>query len=263
MANEKGWKGGRLGSFHLSKRYKGRSVEAELGRLYEAHNIHTGASALVLMPGAGANWEPQESWEVRVSSRMDPPHLVLQVERAPTSGRIEELVDVLDLLTSALERVEDSAQVRAHLTGVPVSLLRRWAGRTRRLLRSRRGLVAGGLTVLALGTVLWVRLSGGPEEHTTHGVASEALSQLDAPGLIDTETPAATAIAYPLPEKPFRNQAAAPCKPNLDEVEINGGCWVTLERRPPCKENQAEHQGKCYMAVSKDRGRREPQSIHP
>lgn len=87
MANEKSWKGGRLGSFHLSKRYKDRNVEAELGRLYEAHHIHTGASALVLMPGARADWEPQESWEVRASSRMEPPHVVLEVERAPTSGR--------------------------------------------------------------------------------------------------------------------------------------------------------------------------------
>jgi hypothetical protein len=69
-------------------------------------------------------------------------------------------------------------------------------------------------------------------------------------------------FSYPLPSQPFRNQAKAPCKTQVGEVEINGGCWVALEQRPPCYENRAEYQGKCYLPVSKDRGGL-PQSVEP
>jgi hypothetical protein len=79
--------------------------------------------------------------------------------------------------------------------------------------------------------------------------------------LVDTVDVGPAVIAYPLPEKPFSDQAKAPCHPNLDEVEINGGCWVTLERRPPCRDNQAEYQGKCYLPVSARS--RKPQSVQP
>jgi hypothetical protein len=68
-------------------------------------------------------------------------------------------------------------------------------------------------------------------------------------------------LAYPLPSRPFRNQAKAPCKPREGEVEISGGCWVALEKRPPCFENQAEYQGKCYLPVSLRS--REPQALQP
>ncbi len=49
------------------------------------------------------------------------------------------------------------------------------------------------------------------------------------------------------------------------EVEIHGGCWVELAKRPPCYENQAEYGGKCYLPVSarsRDK-KREPQSLQP
>ncbi|HYO55216.1 MAG TPA: hypothetical protein VEU50_20720, partial [Archangium sp.] len=63
--------------------------------------------------------------------------------------------------------------------------------------------------------------------------------------------------------KPFIDQAKAPCIPNEGEVEINGGCWVELAKRPPCYEKHAEYKGKCYMPVSaSSRGTREPQSLH-
>lgn len=44
-------------------------------------------------------------------------------------------------------------------------------------------------------------------------------------------------------------------------VPINGGCWGTLERRPPCHEEQAEYQGKCYLPVAAKS--RVPQSVKP
>jgi hypothetical protein len=59
---------------------------------------------------------------------------------------------MLDLLTCAVERMEPSEESRAHLTGGPVPLRKRWAGRWRRLPRSRRrGLAAAAFAVLCLG----------------------------------------------------------------------------------------------------------------
>lgn len=54
--------------------------------------------------------------------------------------------------------------------------------------------------------------------------------------------------------------AKAPCKPWEGEVEINGGRWVALEKKPPCLEYQAEHQGKCYLPALRSR---EPQTLDP
>ncbi|EPX58289.1 hypothetical protein D187_004045 [Cystobacter fuscus DSM 2262] len=62
---------------------------------------------------------------------------------------------------------------------------------------------------------------------------------------IDRSKPDPDAIAYPLPEKPWTKQAVPPCETNKGEVEINKGCWVALEKKPPCFSNQAEYQGKC------------------
>ncbi|WP_342745512.1 hypothetical protein [Cystobacter ferrugineus] len=93
-------------------------------------------------------------------------------------------------------------------------------------------------------------------------VVSEVPSEVDAPILSDSDSPVPQTFAYPLPAKPFRNQAAAPCKPQVDEVEINGGCWLAVKRSPPCLDVQAEYQGTCYVPVSKHRGR-PPQSAQP
>ncbi|HZH79016.1 MAG TPA: hypothetical protein VEY88_23515 [Archangium sp.] len=68
-------------------------------------------------------------------------------------------------------------------------------------------------------------------------------------------------IAYPLPDKPFSNQARPPCRTNADHVAINGGCWMEIARRPPCHEEQAEYEGKCYIPVMK--APRRPQSLSP
>ena len=263
MADEKKWKGGRLGPFGIGRRLEG--VEPELGRLYEAHHVKTGAPAVVLVPGRSMDWEPEESWQVRVSSNEAPAYVALEVERGPALGTLPELARMFDLITSALERVERSVQARGHLTGQPVGRVKLYVGRARRLLRSWRWRAAAGLALVTLGAGLWLLLSGAGSggQHVAHGVALEALSQADAPGLISTYNLETGVIAYPMPAKPFRNQAVAPCKSKWDEVEINGGCWLELPRRPPCKEVQAEHRGKCYMPVAKDRGSRESLSIQP
>ncbi len=266
MAEKKTWKGGRLGPFHLGKRYK--NVGTDLGRLYAAHDVDTGNAALVVMPSDHADLE---SWRVRATSQAEPPYLALEVEQAPASGRLPDLSNMLDLLTSAVERLEKNDEARAHLTGGAVSTWRRWVGRMKRLLRSPRGLLVAGLTVLVLGVLLWPRFSAdstgpGSEERASTGAGALAVAGPQAPTLVDLDPSGASAITYPLPAKPFSDQAKVPCFPKSGEVEINGGCWVELAKRPPCYENQAEHQGKCYMPVSAkshEKKRREPHSVQP
>lgn len=267
MAEKKTWMGGRLGPFHLSKRYK--NVGGDLGRLYAANNVDTGNAALVVMPGARTDSEPRESWSVRATSQAEPPYVALEVEQAPASGRLPELANVLDLLTSAVERLEKSEEARAHLTGGSVSPWKRWVGRMKRRLRSPRGFLAAGLTALILGVLLWPRFSGdsaGPDSSKRASVGELAVAESQAPTMVDLDHSGVPAITYPLPARPFSDQAKAPCFPKSGEVEINGGCWVELAKRPPCYENQAEYQGKCYMPVSAkshEKKRREPHSVQP
>ncbi len=267
MANEKEWRGGRLGRFHLGRRY--RNVGGSLGRIYEAHNVHTGGPALVLIPGPGAHWEFERSWQVRVSSEVTPPHVAMEMLQFPGSGRLPELAEMLDLLTSALEQVESRDEAREHLMRAPVGLWTRWLGRARRLLRSRHGLTLAGLSVLVLGAALWLGVSGVPQllrdkERASSAETMAGLTGADeAPILASGHILGATPIAYPLPQKPFSNQAKAPCIAERGEEEIHGGCWVELARRPPCHKDHAEYQGKCYLPISKDRGPREPQSVQP
>ncbi|HYO71361.1 MAG TPA: hypothetical protein VEU33_35310, partial [Archangium sp.] len=239
---------------------------ASLGRLYEAHNVHTGASALVLMPVRNSDWEPMEDWRISASSHESPPYVALEVEHAPASGRLPALARLLVLLASCVERMEQTAEARAHLTREPIGLLRRWLGRSRRWLRSRRGLALAGLATGARGVGHWLGVTGldqGPEPgpRTAHGVGAEAAARLDSPASLSPDDESLAAITYPMPGGPFRDQAKAPCRPKRGEVEINGGCWVALEKRPPCFETQAEYQGKCYLPVSA--ASRQAQSLLP
>ncbi|HEX5753047.1 MAG TPA: hypothetical protein VFZ09_43000 [Archangium sp.] len=255
MADESPFKGGRLGPFHLGRRFKHKELGSGLGRLYEAHNVHTGASALVLMPDRHSDWEPTEDWRISASSHVSPPYVALEVGHAPASGRLPALSELLDLLTSAVERLEQNAEARAHLTREPIGRVRRWLGRSRRWLRSWHGRTLAGLASVALGVGLWLGITGpgkGPEHEprTAHGVAAEAAARLDEPLMINKHDRGEVAIAYPMPGGPFRNQAKAPCFADEGEVEINGGCWMALEKRPPCLKNQAEYQGKCYLPVA-------------
>jgi hypothetical protein len=89
-----------------------------------------------------------------------------------------------------------------------------------------------------------------------------AVQAVRAPTLVNKPPLGLGPVAYPL-ARPFIDQAKAPCKPREGEVEIHGGCWVALEKHPPCFDNQAEHGGKCYLPVSaRSRVQPEPQSFH-
>lgn len=259
MADKEPWKGGRLGAIHLGRRYK--DIRADLGRVYEAHDVQSGAPCVVVMPGQGADWEPSEAWCVRISSHVAPPHVALKVERAPAPGRLPELSDMLDLATSVVERLEKKEEVRAHLTREPIGPWRRWTGRARRLLRSRWTMAAAGLVTVAVGVALWLRplaprrdypplLTGGDATHASVPVRE----------LLDGGSAVPPVLAFPMPDKPIPGQAKPPCRPRRGEVEINGGCWAELLKPPPC-EDTAEYKGRCYLPVSERP--RPPQAVEP
>ncbi|HYO71809.1 MAG TPA: hypothetical protein VEU33_37605, partial [Archangium sp.] len=102
------------------------------------------------------------------------------------------------------------------------------------------------------------------ELRAAHEESVISVSRTRAPTLVDTSDEGRMAISYPLPPGPFKDQAKAPCNPRKGQVELNGGCWVELAKNPPCYEDQAEYQGKCYLPVSaRAQKPREPRSIHP
>jgi hypothetical protein len=249
----------RWGSFHLGACHDG--LGAGLGELYEAWREDTGAPVLLVRPGANVDWQPEGPLQVQL--RFHPAGSTVSVEtEAPTPPDLSEVVNLLVLTTAAVTRVEEHPQVRAHVASRPrtagsviPSLRKPLIGRDWRL---------AGLVGLAIGACVWLCLEwkfATPELHT-----SAAETEPDAMALSGSTKPGQATLAYPLPARPFRNQAIAPCYPQLDEVEINGGCWTTLKRRPPClKDVQAEYKGECYLPISKDRDRgdKPAQSLEP
>jgi hypothetical protein len=256
MADAKRGKDGMLGPYRLGRQHQGKGGDMEdLGRFYEAHNMDTGEPAMVLLPGPGASGEPEEDCSVRVTVRARPPYIAVDVEQAPATGGPEALAGLFGDLHRMMERMEWSDEARRHLMRQPKGRERWWAV----------GAAGGGLAVLVLSLMAayWCEDSGSQrgEQHEAGAVAVDASR---APTMVDTVDVGSAVIAYPLPAKPFSDQAKAPCIPRKGEVEINGGCWVALEKRPPCYDDQAEYQGKCYLPVSaRSRKPREPQSVQP
>jgi hypothetical protein len=188
-------------------------------------------------------------WRIVLASESDRPDVSLHIEHAPAFSPPSQVADQLVLMNAAFRYVEDSPRLQAHFA--------RGAVRPRASLLTQ---ALAGLAVLAVGALFWLRPAASVTAPDCP--VSDVDPVRDAPALINTESPAAPNIAYPLPRLPFRNQAKAPCKTQLFEVEINGGCWVALEQKPPCAEVRAEYEGKCYLPVAKDRGR-PPEAFEP
>jgi hypothetical protein len=248
-------RGRRLGPFQLGRRCK--HAAAELGHILEANNPKTGAPVLVVMPGPRR--APRQNWQARVSFQTSPPLFALEMEQAPASGNLKELANLMTLLLAALDAVEGNARTRAHLTREP--LAPSWLRRP-----PMKALAAVGLAVLALGGGLVLgagaRSMGSPTRPpSTPGVGELADAGPQSTFWSDGAEKGPMGIAYPLPDKPFSNQLTPPCRTQRDEVDINGGCWMALERRPPCNPEQAEYQGKCYIPMMKTP--RAPQSLSP
>ncbi|QRK04350.1 hypothetical protein JQX13_29265 [Archangium violaceum] len=201
---------------------------------------------------------PKRNWQLRVHVQVTPPFVALEMERAPVSGRLSELTDMLLLLLAGLDAVGHSARVRGHLTRERMA----WP----RGLSILRGLAAAGFVLLVLGGGFWWgsasrSMDSSAPVPSAPVVASPAEAGVRSSFLTAGGERDPAAIAYPLPDKPLQGQSRPPCNTRRDEVVINGGCWVALERRPPCHEEQAEYQGKCYLPVSAKP--RLPQSLEP
>ncbi|WP_434384784.1 hypothetical protein [Melittangium boletus] len=246
MADEKKGRRGGPECFELGASYD--EVGPDLGRLYDAWQVDTGQPALEFQPSDRVLWKPSADYDVRITCQRSSSVLRLRIEgaTAPISG--PDLANIFAWMKAVAQRVEHSPRFIAQLTPSPLS--------ARVLLARYPRPIA---FVLLIAGVVWLHLS---PTAPSRGESTGRHAPPDAPFLVDTETPSPDALSYPLPDKPFRNQAVAPCKPQLDELEMNGGCWVELGRRPPCNAVQAEHQGKCYLPVSKDRGRL-PSTVEP
>src|SRR6218665_430921 len=245
-------RGVRWGPFILGRRCK--HAAAELGDIYEAVHVETGAPSLVMIPKPGSTWHPRRNWRKSTYVQAFPPLLGMSMEESPSTARLSELTGAENLLLAALDAVGHDARMRAHLLRGPMSRLKWWPVLV--------GLALTGLALLVLGgCVGWLSRGRAVDAAEPESMAMDP--EKDAPKFAARATQDSTVIAYPLPDKPFRNQAKAPCPPERDEAEINGGCWVVLERRPPCISDQAEYKGKCYLPVASDKGPRLPQSVSP
>ena len=247
----------RLGQLQLGKRYK--HAAAEVGHVHEARNVETGAPAMVMMPGPRPTWIPKRTWKVRASFQTTPPFMSLQVDEAPASGSLKELANLMTLLLAGLDAVASNARMRAHLTHAPM-------GRWMRPL-PLKALAAVGLAVLVLGGGFWLGMAARPLAPATPRPSTPGFGEVtdagpQSPVLVDGALRSPTGLAYPLHDKPLSDQSRPPCRTGRDEVAINGGCWLELARRPPCHEDHAEYQGKCYVPVGL-RGPPPPQSVAP
>ena len=239
--------------------------------LYLATHETSGATALVLKLNAEQDAAALKDWRVSLSSSSAPPgYVAMQVEQTPWSRAPDR--QSVESLVFTFESVREAVQRMARAVPENYETRPRW----------RLGLgVASAAAVCALLLALVCLapesrppnspkpLASAPPAPRSQDKQLEAYSgaegadaPLNATTLVQTEDPNSSNITYPLPAKPFGNQAKAPCKPRKGEVEINGGCWVELAKRPPCYDDQAEYQGKCYLPVA-ERPKPQPSAIQP
>ena len=88
MSEEKSGQGVRVGEYELEGRY--HDVGPDLGRLYEAHHVHTGIRGLVLMPGPASKWKLSGPWSVRVAYDPGTAPSVWRIH-APTGSHVPRL----------------------------------------------------------------------------------------------------------------------------------------------------------------------------
>ncbi len=235
MSGDSEWKGHRLGAYQVGERYT--DVPEDEGRLYSARHVETGEPALVVMPAPGDAWHGAQPWSTETTRFTQPEALVVH-PRSPEGTRRPTLHALtLDFIRIAgalagLDAREDALNPFHHEPR-----------RSRSSHRAKRWVLAGAGVALATGLALlfWPQVS---EQSKTEGSIAESIS------FSDEEDSALLAIAYKMPEEPFKEQRKPPCRPELD-VEIRGGCWIELSRTAPCARGSAEYQGKCYLPVKK------------
>jgi hypothetical protein len=148
-------------------------------------------------------------------------------------------------LAGALAQLDGREDVRAHFARAPRPTSSRRKAK-------RWGLAGAGLALAAgLALLLWPR-------DTTHQETGN--TSVEAIFFSEGQDLSLPAIAYPMPETPFKEQRRPPCMPEA-EVEIRGGCWTPHARTAPCPRSTAEYQGKCYVPVKKPDP--QPRSVQP
>lgn len=243
MSDTMEWKGRRLGAYVVGERFA--DIPEDEGRLYAAHHVETGEPALVLMPGPGGEWPLSTPWSAETTVFREPEALVFhpRSEEGSPRPRFHALTLGTIHLAGALARLEDREDVRAHF----MSKARPVHGQHR---AARWGL-AGVALAAGLALLLWPRPSTPPKRDSATD---------DTPILVSRPGISWPAIAYPMPEKPLKEQARPPCVPET-EVELRGGCWMPHRSDAPCPKGTAEYQGRCYVAVKKSDP--EPSSVQP
>lgn len=245
MSDTPEWKGRRIGPYQVGERY--RDIPEDEGRLHEARHVETGQPALVVMPGPEEDWSTHAGWSVRLSRFLRPDALVLHVE--PPAGTVTPSFHGLTVdfirMAGALASMDMRRDARAWFTSTPPSSPP--PPRT-----PPRGLALGGLA-LAVGLALLLGPRAAEPPRTSDTPDESIVFSQGQPGGFP-------AIAYPMPEKPFKEQRKPPCVPDL-EVEVRGGCWILHTRTAPCPRSSAEFQGRCYVPVKKPDP--EPSSLQP
>ncbi|WP_434383726.1 hypothetical protein [Melittangium boletus] len=244
MSDTTKWKGRRLGAYEIGERYP--DIPEDEGRLHEARHVDTGEPALFLTPGTGDDWRTYTPWSVEATNRIEPHGLFLRLKRLP-GGRLpsfHELTLGFIRLAGLLARIDGREDIRAPFDREPQPNSRPW---------TKRWILTGASLALAAGLALFF----GPRTATR----PESFGFVDdSPLLTERQDLSTPAIAYPMPEKPFKEQSKPPCLEGT-EVELRGGCWVPHRQDAPCPPRTAEYQGRCYVAVKKPDP--EPRSIQP
>ncbi|ATB33828.1 hypothetical protein [Melittangium boletus] len=253
MSDTREWKGQRIGPYRIGERCPG--IAEEGSQLHEAHHVETGEPALVVIPERGEDWRLPTPWSLRTTNFPEPGVLIVDAEPrahspAPT---------VHELTLGAIRTADALASLDAG--GEAPSLFARKSPPRARRRPLRWGLAAAGL-LLAVGLVLWQRPGSDKPAETRlaheKGMPSLPEDSISFGNARDPSLP--VAIGYPMPEKPFKQQATPPCIP-VTEVEIRGGCWIPHAQSAPCPRSTAEYQGKCYMPSRKEDP--QPRSVQP
>ncbi|OJH34887.1 hypothetical protein [Cystobacter ferrugineus] len=251
MSDNSDWKGRQIGPYIVGERYL--DIPEDEGRLYEAHHTETGEPALVLMPGSGDGWGTRAPWSARTTHFTDPPALVVHAEQSvqAETPSLHELTLGFIRVSGGLASLDarDDAQIRfGRETSLPGA---RFWKKGRRAAGVGAALVAGFL-------LLWPR---APDQMKTCPEVNEWIqSTLKEPIVFSDRDDDLPIIGYPMPEKPFKEQATPPCIP-VTETEIRGGCWNQHKLDAPCPRGLAEYQGHCYIPVRKKAP--EPRSVDP
>lgn len=113
--------------------------------------------------------------------------------------------------------------------------------------RLARTLVAGASVVLVS---TWCMSAEAP----THAERAPDV-YVECPTVVDVrqEGTLSAQAGRAVPAKPEEWQKRAPCSTDTDEVDIRGGCYLELARKPPCKPGQYESGGKCFAAIARQK----------